>query len=274
MADSSSLYSPATSQRPLLGDDDDSASLRTERPASVYTAADTVVGFGAEVDDAAELKAFDPPLGIFTHRRYIRDEITVLEYAEAKSSISGCVFWRSARQPRRRLPPSPALTASRSQLCRWPRGRKDTVVHDVGRNQPVFIRHAPAIVKALMSNKMYRDASTEELVLSLKMTWEATLGRTVMSGKDEAGEELLRCKSKTMMTKAKLETTFVNRLSGSGEEVVLKIAGDFRGKKDARIELGDTGRAVAIIRRASKWTAGEWLLINGQVGLAQECFAV
>lgn len=142
---------------------------------------------------------------------------------------------------------------------------KDVVIRDVSRNQPIFIRHAPPIVKAIMSNKEFRDAATDEPVLSLRMTWEATLGRTVMSGKDASGQEVLRCKSKTLVTKAKMETTFVNRLSGTGEEIVLRIAGDFRGKKDARIELGDTGRAVAIIRRASKWTAGEWLLINGQV---------
>ena len=120
-----------------------------------------------------------------------------------------------------------------------------------------------------MSNKEFRDASTGEPVLDLKMTWEATSGRTVMSGKDAAGEEILRFKSKTVLIKARLKTTFVNRLSGSDEEVVLNTAGGFTGKKDARIELGDTGRAVAIIRRASTWSAGAWLLINGQVCLCE-----
>lgn len=91
MADSSSLFSAATSQRHLLDDDDDNSSLKTERPASVYTAA-TVGGSGAE--DDALLQPFDPPLGIFPHRRYVRGEVTVLEYAEAKSSISGCVLFK------------------------------------------------------------------------------------------------------------------------------------------------------------------------------------
>lgn len=97
MTDSSSLHSTATSQRPLLNGDDDGSSLRTERPASVYTAADTVVGSEAK-NDAVELQPFNPSLGIFTHRRYVRDEIAVLEYSEAKSSISGCVLDSTPRR--------------------------------------------------------------------------------------------------------------------------------------------------------------------------------
>lgn len=97
MADSSSLYSTATSSRPLLGDDD-GASLKTTQTAttaghaaddraSVYTA-DTTLAPAPKLPTFS-LDPFDPPIGFSA--AYVRSEPTTLALAEASSSILGCV---------------------------------------------------------------------------------------------------------------------------------------------------------------------------------------
>jgi hypothetical protein len=74
--DDGSIYSRATSTCPLLPADGDVASV-TSANTSQPTAGKAV------------LTAFDPPVGIL--EGYTTREETVLEYEEAKSSVTGCV---------------------------------------------------------------------------------------------------------------------------------------------------------------------------------------
>lgn len=66
------------------------------------------------------------------------------------------------------------------------------------------------------------------------------------------------------MRKAELKATFKNHLSGNGDDVHLMVRGGYV-KGDALIEMADTGRVLAVIRRASKWNVVDYLTANGQV---------